>query len=70
MQKLKTKITSKRWEIINLQRRIQKQSNNSIELAAHTLTLKQKKQINGRNHHIPLNIHINFNGQNTPIKRH
>jgi hypothetical protein len=31
-------------------------SESSIELAAHIQILKQQKQLNGRNHHIPLNI--------------
>jgi hypothetical protein len=31
-----------------------------IELAAHTQILKQQKQLNGRNHHIPLNTNTEW----------
>jgi hypothetical protein len=41
------------WEILNLKRRIDKLSESSTELAAHTQILNNKKQLNGRNHHIP-----------------
>jgi hypothetical protein len=44
-------------EVLNLKRRTDKYSETSIELAAHTQILKQQqKQLNGRNHYMPLNI--------------
>jgi hypothetical protein len=36
----------------------EKYSDNSIELAEYTQTLKQQKQLNGRNYHIFLNTNI------------
>jgi hypothetical protein len=54
--KMKTNITTKGLEAFNLMRRIDKYSESSIELDAHTQILKQQKQLNGRNHHIPPNI--------------
>jgi hypothetical protein len=42
-------------EALKLIRRTDKHSESSTELSAHTQILKQQKQPNGRNHHIPLN---------------
>jgi hypothetical protein len=53
---MKTNITMKGQEVLNLMRRTDKCSENSIELTAHTQILKQQKQLNGRNQHIALNI--------------
>jgi hypothetical protein len=48
-----------------------KDSNQSfIDSTAHNQILKQQKQLNGRNHHIPINITLNVNILNSPIKRH
>jgi hypothetical protein len=33
-----------------------RQSENSIDSGAHNQILKQQKQVNGRNHYIPINI--------------
>jgi hypothetical protein len=33
-----------------------KESESNIDPAAHNQTLKQQKQLNGRNHHTPINI--------------
>jgi hypothetical protein len=52
---MKTKITMKGWEVLNFMRRTDKNLESSIELASHTHILEQQKQLNGRNHHIPLN---------------
>jgi hypothetical protein len=38
------------------ERRTDKYSESSIELAAHTEISKQQKQLHGKNHHISLNI--------------
>jgi hypothetical protein len=56
---MKTNITMKRWKVLNLMRRTDKHSESTIESAAHTQILKQK-QLNGRNHHIPLNINTGY----------
>jgi hypothetical protein len=43
--------------VSNHHRRIKdKESETSIDSAAHIQILKQQKQLNGRNHHIPSNI--------------
>jgi hypothetical protein len=52
---MKTNITMKVLEVLNLMRRTDKHSESSIESTAHTQILKQQKQLNRRNHHIPLN---------------
>jgi hypothetical protein len=39
----------------NDRRRKGKKVESNIDLAAHNLILKQQRQINGRNHHIPIN---------------
>jgi hypothetical protein len=49
----------KGWEVLNLMRRTSKYSESSIELVAHTQTLKQQK-LHGRNQHIPLNINTDY----------
>jgi hypothetical protein len=46
-----------KWEVLNIMRRTDNYLENSFESAAQTQILKQQKQLNGRNHHIP--IHIN-----------
>jgi hypothetical protein len=53
-KKMKTNITMKGQKVLNLIRRKDKHSESSIESAAYTQVLKQQKQLNGRNHHIPL----------------
>jgi hypothetical protein len=40
----------------NHRRRKDKESESSIDLAAHNQILKQQKQLKGRSHHIPINI--------------
>jgi hypothetical protein len=44
------------WEASNHRRKKDKQSDSSIDSAAYNPTLKQQKQLNVRNHHIPVNI--------------
>jgi hypothetical protein len=46
----------KGWGELNLKRETDKYSEGSIELTAHTQILNKQKQLNGRNHHIALNI--------------
>jgi hypothetical protein len=50
----------------NHRRRKNKESESNINSAANNQTLKQQKQLNDRNRHIPINI----NRLNYPIKRH
>jgi hypothetical protein len=56
MQKMKSNKTIRGWVVSNHRRRKDKESESSIDSAAHNQTLKQSKQLNGRNHHIPVNI--------------
>jgi hypothetical protein len=42
---MKTNITTKEWERLNLKRRTDKLSESSIKLAAHTQILKKQKQL-------------------------
>jgi hypothetical protein len=53
---MKANKTMRGLEVSNHRRRKDKQSESSIDLAAHNQILKQQKQLNGRNHHIPINI--------------
>jgi hypothetical protein len=41
----------------NHRSRKDKESESNIDSAAHNQTLKQQKQLNDRNHHIPINTH-------------
>jgi hypothetical protein len=43
-------------EASNHRRRKDKESESNIDSVAHNQTLKQQKQLNSRNHHIPINI--------------
>jgi hypothetical protein len=53
---MKANKTMRGWDISNHRRRKDKQSEHSIDLAAHNQILKQQRQLNGKNHHIPINI--------------
>jgi hypothetical protein len=54
----------------NYRRRKDKESESNINSAAHNQTLKQQRQLNDRNHHIPINTKLNVNRINSLIKRH
>jgi hypothetical protein len=41
-------------------RRKCKESESNIDSAVHNQTLKQQKQLNDRNHHIPININTEY----------
>jgi hypothetical protein len=41
-------------------RRKGKDSESNVVSAAYNQTLKQQKQLNDRNHHIPININIDY----------
>jgi hypothetical protein len=45
---MKANKTTKGWEISNHKRRKDKESESSIDSAAHNQTLKQEKQLNGK----------------------
>jgi hypothetical protein len=53
---MKTNKTMRRQAVSNHRRRKDKESESSIDSAAHNQTFKQQKQLNDRNHHIPINI--------------
>jgi hypothetical protein len=53
----------------NHRRRKGKKVESNIDLAAHNQNLKQLRQLNDRNHNIPILI-LNINRLNYPIKRH
>jgi hypothetical protein len=57
------------WAVSN-HRRKDKESESGIDSAAHNQILKQQKQVNGRNHHIPININTECQLTQLPIKRH
>jgi hypothetical protein len=48
--------TMRGWAVSNHRRRKDKESESSIDSAINNQILKQQKQINVRNHHIPIHI--------------
>jgi hypothetical protein len=52
---MKTHKTKKGQAVPNHRRRKGKKVESNIDLAAHNQTLKQQRQLNERNHHIPTN---------------
>jgi hypothetical protein len=54
-----------REQAVSNHRRKNKESESKINSAVHSQTLKQQKQLNDRNHHIP--IHINTECQRTQL---
>jgi hypothetical protein len=63
-----SKQNHKRIGISSHRRRKSKKSESRIDSAAHNQNLKQQKQLNGKNQHIPINITIEYLG--FPVKRH
>jgi hypothetical protein len=53
---MKVNKTMRGEAVPNHRRRKDKESESNIDSAAHKQTLKQQKQLNDRNHHIPINI--------------
>jgi hypothetical protein len=53
---MKANTTTKGQGVSNLRRRKDKESESILNLHTHTKILKQQKQLNGRNQHIPINI--------------
>jgi hypothetical protein len=56
-QKMKTNKTMRGQAAPNHSRKKDKESESSIDSVAHNQILKQQKELNGRNHHIPINIY-------------
>jgi hypothetical protein len=54
----------------NHRRRKDKESERNIDSSACNQTLKQQKQLNDRNHNIPININTECQRTQHPIKRH
>jgi hypothetical protein len=54
--------------IPNPRKRKGKKGESNIDSAAHNQTLKQQRQLHDRDHHVLINT--NYNGLNSPIKRH
>jgi hypothetical protein len=54
-ENMKAYKTIKEQAVPNERRRKIKKVENNIDTAAHNPTLKQQKQLNDRNHHIPIN---------------
>jgi hypothetical protein len=55
---MKVNKTTRGQTISKHRRRKDKESESNIDSAAHNQTLNQQKQLNERNHHIPININI------------
>jgi hypothetical protein len=53
---MKTSKTLSGWEASNHRRRKNNESDSSIDSSVHNQILKQQKQLNGKNHHTPVNI--------------
>jgi hypothetical protein len=53
----------------NHKRRKDKETENNIDSAAHNQTLKQQKQVNDRNHHIPININTEYQQTQLPSQK-
>jgi hypothetical protein len=54
---------------IKPRRRKDKQSESSIDLAAHIQILKQQNQLNDRNHHIPINVNTECHWTQLPHQK-
>jgi hypothetical protein len=54
-QKLKANKTMKDQAVPNHRRKKGKKAESNIDLAAHNQNLQQQRQLNDRNHHIPIN---------------
>jgi hypothetical protein len=57
---MKTNKTTRGRVVSNHRRRKDKESERSIESDAHNQTLKQQKQLNDRNFHIPINTNTEY----------
>jgi hypothetical protein len=59
----------RRWAVSKAQEKKDKESENCIDSAAHNQILKQQKQLNGRNHHIPVNINTEYQRTQLPHQK-
>jgi hypothetical protein len=57
---LNTENESKQNHVSNHRRRKDKKSESNIDSSTHNKTLKQNKQLNDKNHHIPININTEY----------
>jgi hypothetical protein len=62
---MKANKTTRGQAVTNHRRRKDKEPESSVDSIAHNQILKQQKQLNGRNHHIPINI--NTESQRTQL---
>jgi hypothetical protein len=67
---MKAKKTMEGKEVQKHRRRKGRKVKSNNDSSAQNQTLKQQKQLNNRNHHIPININTDVNGLTYPIKRH
>jgi hypothetical protein len=67
---VKANKTMKGQAVPNHRRRKDKKVESNNDSAAHNQTLKQQRQLNNRNHHVPSILTLTVNGLNSPIKRH
>jgi hypothetical protein len=56
--KVKLNITMKGEAVPNHRKRKDKKVESNINLATHNQTLKEQRQLNDRNHHIPISTNI------------
>jgi hypothetical protein len=66
---MKANTTMRGQAVPNHRRRKDKESESGIDSAVHSQGFKQQKQLNDRNHHIPININTNVSGLNFLIKK-
>jgi hypothetical protein len=58
-----------RGQAVSNHRRKDKELENSIDSASHDQIFKQQKQLNGRNPHIPINIHTKYQWTQLPHQK-
>jgi hypothetical protein len=58
-----------RRQAIPNHRRKDKESESNIDSAAHNQTFKQQKELNGRNHHMPININTEHQWTQLPHQK-
>jgi hypothetical protein len=66
---MKVNKTTGGQEVSNHRRRKDKESEGSTDSAAHNQTLKQQKELNGRNYHIPININTEYQHTQLPHQK-
>jgi hypothetical protein len=61
--------TMRGWEVSNHRRRKDNELENDIDSHAHNQILKQQKQLNGRNYHIPISINTDCQQTHLPHQK-